>query len=98
MQPRPEELKPEHGFHQDCYQRFTKNLDCLQSSTEDSETLQQSRTSRCSLTASEKVIFKPDCTFCNKERQKKIKDRDAGKVKHLQSLNAQSTVGHSWYF
>ena len=56
--------------------RFTKNLDCLKSSTEDSETIQQSRTSGRSSTAVEKVILKPDCIFCNKEGQKKIKEKD----------------------
>ena len=71
----PEKLKPEHGYHQDCDRRFTKNLDCLKSSTEDSETIQQPRTSGCSSTALEKIILKPDCIFCNKEGQMKIKEK-----------------------
>ena len=71
----PEKLKPEHGYHRDCYWRFTKNLDSLKSSTEDSETIQQSRTSGRSSTAFEKEIFKPQCIFCNKEGQKKIKEK-----------------------
>ena len=71
----PEELKPEHGYHRDCYQRFTKNINRLKSSTEDSETIEQPRTSGRSSTTSEKVIFKPDCIFCNKEGRKKIKEK-----------------------
>ena len=52
----PEQLKPGHGYHRDCYQRFTNDLGRLNSSTEDSETSQQPS----SFTPSEKVIFKPD--------------------------------------
>ena len=58
-----EELKPEHGYHRDCYRRFTKNLNCLKSFTEDSETIQQSRTSGRSSTALEEVILKPQLYF-----------------------------------
>ena len=71
----PEKLKSEHGQHRDCYRPFTKNLDCLKFSTMDSETIQQSRTSGRSFIALEKVILKPDCIFCNKEGQKKIKEK-----------------------
>ena len=71
----PEKLKPEHGYHRDCYWRFTKNLDSLKSSTEDSETIQQSRTSGRSSTAFEKVILKLDCIVCNREGQKKVKEK-----------------------
>ena len=70
----PEELKPEHGYHWDCYQRFTKIPDRLKSSTEDLETILQPRTSGRSSTAIEKVILKPDCIFCNQEGRKKIKE------------------------
>ena len=54
---------------------LTKNSDRLKSFTEDSETIQQPRTSGCSSTALEKMILKPDCIFCNKEGQKKIKKK-----------------------
>ena len=71
----PEKLKVEHGYHRDCYRRFTKNLDCFKSSTEDSETIQQSRTSGRSSTAFEKVIPKHDCIFCNKVGRKKMNEK-----------------------
>lgn len=64
----PEELKlqkAEHGYHQDCHQGFTKNVDCLKSSTHDSETVQRPRTSGHCSTASEKAIFKQDYIFSN---------------------------------
>ena len=44
-------------------------------SIEDSETIQQSRTSGRSSTALEKVILKPHCIFCNKDGQMKIKGK-----------------------
>ena len=68
-------MKPEHGYDRDCYRRFTKSLNCLQTSTEDSETIQQSRTSGRSSTAVEKVTLKPHCIFCNKEEQMKMKEK-----------------------
>ena len=40
----PEEVKPEHGYHRDCYLRFPKNRDRLKSSAKDPETIQQPRT------------------------------------------------------
>ena len=70
-----EKLKPEHGYHRDCYRRFTKSLNCLKTSTGDSETIQQSRTSGSSSTALEEVILKPHCIFCNEEGQMKIKEK-----------------------
>ena len=56
----PGELKPEHGYHRACYQDFTICIDRLKSSTDDSETIQQTRTSGVSSTASGKMILKPD--------------------------------------
>ena len=50
-------------------------MNCLKSSTDDSETIQQSRTSGRSSTALQEVTLKPDCIFCNKEGQKKIKEK-----------------------
>ena len=71
----PEKLKPEHGWYRNCYRRFTKNIDCLKSSTEDSETIQQPRTSGHSSIVFEKMILKPHRIFCNKQRRKKMKEK-----------------------
>ena len=66
----PEELKPEHGYHRDCYQRFTKNLNRLKTQqTTQEEPRKSGRTSG----ASESIIFKPDCIFCNKVGRKTVK-------------------------
>ena len=47
----------------------------MKTSTEDSETSQQSRTSGRSSTDLEEVILKPHCIFLNKEGQMKIKEK-----------------------
>ena len=86
----PEKLKPEYGYHRNCYRLFTKNLDCLKSFTEDSETILQFRTSWRSSTAFEKVILKPDCIFCNKEGQKRSKRKVLGQLKPLLCLNCKA--------
>ena len=54
---------------------YKKNLVRLKSSTEDSETSQQPRTSVSSSTGFEKTILKLDCIFCSKEGRKKITER-----------------------
>ena len=62
----PEELKPEHGAFTSASNNKNKNkatttkTDGLKSSTDDSETIQQTRTSGVSSTASGKMILKPD--------------------------------------
>ena len=77
----PEKLKPEHGYHGDCQQRLTKNIDRLQSSTKDSETIQQPSTSGHSSLVFEKVILKPHCIFCNTEERRKIKEKGVWTIK-----------------
>ena len=52
-----------------------KNIDRLKSSTEDSETIQQPRTSGHSSIVFEKMILKPHRIFCNKEGRRKIKEK-----------------------
>ena len=66
----PEELKPEHGYHRDCYQRFTGNLNRLKTPQ---TTQEQPKKSGRTSGASESIIFKPDCIFCNREGRKKVK-------------------------
>ena len=52
-----------------------KKIDRLKPSTEDSETIQQPRTSGHSSIIFEKMILKPHCIFCNKEGRRKIKEK-----------------------
>ena len=85
----PEKLKPEHGQHRDCYRRFTKYLNCLKSSTEDLETIQQSRTSCRSSTALEKVILKFVSSVI-KRGKRRSKRKVFGQLKPMQCLNVKA--------
>ncbi|WP_419592701.1 hypothetical protein, partial [Thiolapillus sp.] len=73
-------------------------IDRLKSSTEDSETIQQPRTSGHSSIVFEKIILKPHCIFCNKEGRRKIKEKgdwttEATTVFECQCLKLQKIKG-----
>ena len=75
-----------------------KNIDRLKSSTEDSETIQQPRTSGHSSIVFEKMILKPHRIFCNKEGRRKIKEKgvwttEATTVFECQCLKLQKIKG-----
>ena len=75
-----------------------KNIDNLKSSTEDSETIQQTRSSGHSSIVFEKVILRPYCIFCNKEGRRKIKEKgvwttEATTVFECQCLKLQKIKG-----
>ena len=66
----PDTLQPTHGYHRGCYQQFTRNLDRLMahewpstSGASSSNFKQHAHRSQ----NPEKIIFKPDCIFCNKD-------------------------------
>ena len=61
-----------HGYHRDCYQRLTSNLNRLKSVSDDDGSANVKRSQRKS-GDKEKVIFNPDCIFCNKEGKISIK-------------------------
>ena len=65
-----------------------KNIDNLKSSTEDSETIQQTRSSGHSSIVFEKVILRPYCIFCNKEGRRKIKEKGV--------LTTEATTVFEW--
>jgi len=69
----PESYTDYDGFHRECYQRFTMNLNRLETPPEMPEPACSSRSSRRSSNDSDTVIFKPDCIFCNSVGCKKIK-------------------------
>ena len=51
------------GYHQGCYQKFTKNQDCLKSCVVGNET--STSHSPCK-TPSTMQLFPPECVFCKK--------------------------------
>ena len=71
----PSEYSEEHGYHRPCFQKFTMNLNRLKIPVSD---LEQTSTSgvtqrRRLSTESDRVLFKPDCIFCNKEGKQSVK-------------------------
>jgi hypothetical protein len=68
----PTEYKASHGYHRDCYQKFTKNLDRLQ---KPNKTLTEPCTSTHASRSNQpdNIIFNNDCIFCKKTGRKKIK-------------------------
>lgn len=71
----PDQLSTNHGYHQECYKRFTMNLNRLQeipvASTSSETTAIRPR--RRSSAECDKTIFKPDCIFCGSEARKVVK-------------------------
>lgn len=74
----PDEIQENEGYHRGCYQRFTLNLHRLTASKPSNDpeapgpsTSQEGRV-KCKK-ASEKIIFEPDCIFCNTEGRIHVK-------------------------
>lgn len=65
-----EDISDVHGYHRECYQLFTKNLNRLSEILSDATEPSTSRPPRSSI---DEVIFNPDCIFCKKEGPKSIK-------------------------
>ena len=65
-----EDISNEHGYHRDCYQYFTKNLDRL---TEPSADATAPPTSRSSRSSGDMIVFNPNCIFCKKIGPKSVK-------------------------
>ena len=64
----PDKLSSHHGYHRECYKRFTMNLNRLSQKTDG-----QSVPSRAKRKSGDRIIFSPDCIFCNSDKRKKIK-------------------------
>ena len=59
------------GYHRNCYQNFTKNRRRLSDTTIESPTPSSSTKTRSSSAGTrDKVLFTPDCIFCNKTGKK----------------------------
>ena len=82
----PEVLEPHHGYHHDCYQRFTANLKRLQSREEHTEPSYGKRVKRRESDESDKILFIQDCIFCNKYDKKKIKVKGSWTTEALSSF------------
>jgi len=78
----PNSLTEAHGYHRECYQRFTMNLNRL-STPSVSSTPSCSKKSRRDSSV-DKVLFSPDCIFCNSKARRKVK------IKGLQTTEGLS--------
>ena len=70
-----------HGYHRQCYQRFTGNLTRLKTSAVLEEKPSTSRPKRRS--SAEKYIFPPECIFCDKGGKRKVKKGSAWTTEDL---------------
>ena len=62
----PSTVAEDHGYHRDCYQHFTKNIDRLKEYDPKAGT--SGTTSKQRRISSHNVsLFAKDCIFCNKE-------------------------------
>lgn len=67
----PDQLGENQGYHRECYQRFTSNLNRLKSpSSEAAEACHSRKHSRRE--SSEKIIFEQNCIFCKGYGRKKV--------------------------
>lgn len=71
----PEVICDNHGFHWECYKRFTMNLDRLQPIAGTSQPTPDSSGRMRRKPSTDHIIFNPDCIFCNSEGRKRIKTR-----------------------
>ena len=77
----PEESSEEHGYHGDCYQKFTTNLHRLTQSESDEADPSTSCVPRRSSIDKDTIIFQPDCMFCKKEGSKGVNAKGLWKTK-----------------
>ena len=61
------------GYHRDCYQKFTMNLSRLPAPPPSIAGSSDFESRRRRSLDPDKIIFRPDCIFCEKERRKKVK-------------------------
>jgi hypothetical protein len=61
------------GYHRDCYQKFTMNLSRLPAPPPSIAGSSDFETRRRRSLDPDKIKFKPNCIFCEKEGRKKVK-------------------------
>jgi len=66
----PSKFDGNHGYHKDCYQRFTMNLNRLKTAAQTVSSHERRKSTR---SPSETVLFEPNCIFCGKFGRKKVK-------------------------
>ena len=70
----PDSIEDHHGYHTNCYKRFTGNLNRLRRiNPSPSESSRSVRPKRRSPRNKDLVVSKPVCIFCKSERKKSVK-------------------------
>jgi len=68
----PDEYHENHGYHRTCYAKFTANLNRLQNVILHPQS-SEIRPERRSSVKKDRILFNPDCIFCNSEGKKGVK-------------------------
>ena len=80
----PDVILAHHGYHQEFYQRFTMNMSHFQVQPNPPEPCSSRVTQRSS--SSDRILFQPDCIFCNSESRKKVKVRGSWTTEGMSSF------------
>ena len=63
----PTEIGEGHGYHRDCYNHFTKNVERLKRNTDSSKSKEIFQKVHRKMSIDKVALFPKDCIFCNKE-------------------------------
>jgi len=69
----PEDFGEYDGYHRDCYQNFTMNLNRLKLAAQSSNLERRSSQQKKSI---DNILFEPDCIFCQQFGRKKVDNRE----------------------
>ena len=87
----PSTLNDNDGYHRECYQRFTKNLDRLKATKGEDSTEKVRKSARLSADGQKDTVtlFAPDCIFpsCRKAGRKNIKTGGSNTTEGLTEFN-----------
>ncbi len=70
----PEELCSNHGYHKDCYRKFTKNSERLKGDEPPPQKKQKLTTRSSGNEFNDGHLFHSDCIFCNKTGDRYVKE------------------------
>lgn len=71
----PDSSSAGYGYHRDCYQSFTRNLNRLHD--EPSKLTNTNNPKRVTRGTGDRIIFQKDCRFCRKVGRKKVKKQSS---------------------
>ena len=79
----PDDFGECDGYHCDCYQNFTMNLNRLKPAAQSSNPERRSSQRKKSI---DNILFEPDCIFCRQFGRKKVKSQSAWTTEGLSSF------------